>query len=96
MFVEEVDIATAAFHTHGMDVTKRSFLLTIDFTQRQWLREIDNKDQEPSATKLEGDEDAKEGQTGKENEPEFVQRGHNVGDAIKESQCLGEGKAVKS
>jgi hypothetical protein len=82
MFEEEVDIATAAFHTHGLDVTKRSSLLTVDFTQRQWLREIDDKDQEPSARKEM--KNTKEGQTGKEDELEFIKgsatllRSHSV------------------
>lgn len=73
MFEEEVDVATAAFHTHGLDVASGALLLTVDFTQRQWRREIDTRIKSHQLGRFEGDDDAKEDKLEKENEPEFVQ-----------------------
>ena len=44
MFGEEVDVVTAAFHTHGLDWRLAElFVDSLIFTQRLWRREIDTR-----------------------------------------------------
>jgi hypothetical protein len=100
MFGEEVDVVMVAFHTHGVWILLAEAF--VDKFQRsgQWLREIDNQDQEKRVglENSKGNEDPKEGTHWRRKRVGFVQEGHNAGEATEESRCSVEvkGRVVKN